>query len=890
MRGHVISHTHWDREWYLTVEQCRFRLVRCLDRAIDLLERDPAWHSFFLDGQVQPLLDYLEARPERRERVRALVAGRKLRIGPWYTAPDGRIPDGEALVRNLLLGRAEAAAFGRAEPVGYAADQFGHAGQLPQILRGFGIDNAVFWRGYDEGAAPAAECRWSGADGTEVLALLLVQGYTNAAGFGPGPAGSRKLERTLPRLIELSRTGHLAVCEGTDHSLPPADLGAVLAEMRRAFPGIDFRASSWAELLRAVRAARADLPALHGELILAPGLQGTGSARLDQKQDHMACEYLLLRCAEPLAAMALAAAGAPYPAGVLDRAWRLMARNDAHDGIGSCHTDAVARDVTHRFARVREIAACAAAEAMDALAGARAYEAEPACPARIMLFNPSGRAWSGPVEFEVDLPDTHGRDWPLHARHHGVTLWDGPRAVPVAVLHDAPAVRPRFVERVNPQMHNVRRLRLLAHAPDVPPLGWKTLRLLPADGGPAQNIMDAGGGRAASAAAAPAPLLAPEPGLLRNGRLEVRVHPDGRFDVTDLETGRRREGLNALLCEQDAGNLYAFKAARGRRATRPAAGSIATVLNTPLRAALRVETTWELFDERLTHPEPAERQLGNPAPRVRCAAAVDVALSRGSRCVEVTVEIDNRGAGFRLRAGFPCGAPEARVFAAAPFELADRTPAAHDAAARAATRAQLDALDAQIMQGVVAAEDGNAGLALAGRGLYEYAHDAAGGRLALTLLRSAGHINPGFEAYTTAEGGYLPGPRRVEYAVVPFEGGLVASGALADAETFLHPPLVRQYPDGPELVSAGWDPGDARLRVTALKKAAKRNTLVLRLCNLAGEAVPVRLRPPVPVRAAWRCRLDEKREAPLRPARGTIRLEAPPHGIVTLELAPARAR
>ncbi len=55
-------------------------------------------------------------------------------------------------------------------------------------------------------------------------------------------------------------------------------------------------------------------------------------------------------------------------------------------------------------------------------------------------------------------------------------------------------------------------------------------------------------------------------------------------------------------------------------------------------------------------------------------------------------------------------------------------------------------------------------------------------------------------------------------------------------------------------------------------------------------SVPVRLRPPVTVRTAWRRRLDEEREAPRRPARGTSRQEAPPHGVVTLEPAPAYTR
>ena len=55
---HVVSHTHWDREWYLTHEQFRFRLVALVDRLLDLLDADPSYKHFHLDGQtiVLPLV------------------------------------------------------------------------------------------------------------------------------------------------------------------------------------------------------------------------------------------------------------------------------------------------------------------------------------------------------------------------------------------------------------------------------------------------------------------------------------------------------------------------------------------------------------------------------------------------------------------------------------------------------------------------------------------------------------------------------------------------------------------------------------------------------------------------------------------------------------------
>src|SRR5512146_1623332 len=102
---HVISHTHWDREWYLTFQQFRLKLVRLIDRLLDLLAADPAYLHFTLDGQMIILAEFL--------------------VSP------------EATIRNLLEGDRSSRRFGPKMLVGYSPDSFGHIGQLPQILAGF---------------------------------------------------------------------------------------------------------------------------------------------------------------------------------------------------------------------------------------------------------------------------------------------------------------------------------------------------------------------------------------------------------------------------------------------------------------------------------------------------------------------------------------------------------------------------------------------------------------------------------------------------------------------------------------------------------------------------------------------------------------------------------
>src|SRR5436309_15477000 len=139
---------------------------------LDLLERDPEYRHFVLDGQTVPLDDYLEIRPERRADIERLVREGRLLAGPGYVLPDEFLIGGEAHIRNLMTGIRSAREYGRAMMVGYAPDAFGHIAHLPAILRGFGIDSVVIWRGVGA-EATTSEFRWAAPDGSEAPAVHL---------------------------------------------------------------------------------------------------------------------------------------------------------------------------------------------------------------------------------------------------------------------------------------------------------------------------------------------------------------------------------------------------------------------------------------------------------------------------------------------------------------------------------------------------------------------------------------------------------------------------------------------------------------------------------------------------------------------------------------------
>jgi mannosylglycerate hydrolase len=184
---HLVSHTHWDREWYLTFQQFRLKLVQILDSLLDLLESDPDYKHFMLDGQTIVLEDYLEMRPERVSQIRQHVKSGRLLIGPWYVLPDEFLVSPEAILRNLLEGRRTARDYGGGMPVGYIPDPFGHIGQMPQILCGFGLDSACLQRGL---ADEPLECWWQAPDGSRGVSGLPAQRVCQCSRLARLPAGS----------------------------------------------------------------------------------------------------------------------------------------------------------------------------------------------------------------------------------------------------------------------------------------------------------------------------------------------------------------------------------------------------------------------------------------------------------------------------------------------------------------------------------------------------------------------------------------------------------------------------------------------------------------------------------------------------------------------------
>ncbi len=441
----LVPHTHWDREWYQTFQQFRIRLVQAVDLLLDILDHDAAFSHFMLDGQTIVLDDYLEIQPQQEARLREHIRSGRVLVGPWYVQPDEFLVSGESLIRNLQIGLQQARDFGNPMYVGYVPDSFGHIAQLPQLLQGVGIDNAVFWRGVGS-EAKKSEFLWQAPDGSTVFVAHLADpiGYSNARQMPLVPEEFvTRVELLTANLLPRASTNTLLFMNGSDHleiqeGLPATIQAAnelmrtidptqqnMLAHLRalnqqsdsaNAYDSITIQISTLPCYLAMLRQALQtdELQILTGEMRsgqYAPLLVSVLSSRMWIKQQNTAIEHLLERWVEPLTAWAWKT-GATYPQGLVRAAWRYLLQNHPHDSICGCSIDQVHRENAVRFAQSQQVAETLVQQAMQQLVRTIDTRAPFAtshasyAPVPIVVFNPAPGPRTEEVQVEVQLSGT----------------------------------------------------------------------------------------------------------------------------------------------------------------------------------------------------------------------------------------------------------------------------------------------------------------------------------------------------------------------------------------------------------------------------------------------------------------------------------------------------
>ncbi|GAB2480592.1 mannosylglycerate hydrolase [Alkalibacterium psychrotolerans] len=351
----ILMHTHWDREWYFTKDETKVLLRNHMQEVMEYLESNPD-AIYILDGQSVMIDDYLEMEPDAEDRMRSLVDNGQLRVGPWYTQTDLLLVHGESIYRNLYYGIKRAREFGNPMLVGYAPDTFGHASQMPQIYKQFGIESSFFWRGFSELKAEKSDFSWRGIDGTEVVGVNLATGYQGAKYLeNEDEQLQARMQKIMSVLDKYSASNARLIMNGHDQMPIQKNIKEVMEKIRRLYPEDTVRISDFESYVEALD--KQSLEVVSGELIDSKHARihrTIGSTRMDIKLLNTEIENKLYNVLEPLAVIG-EKAGIPYPHSVVEKIAKLLFGTHAHDSIGGCNSDKVNQDIKQRLLNALEM-------------------------------------------------------------------------------------------------------------------------------------------------------------------------------------------------------------------------------------------------------------------------------------------------------------------------------------------------------------------------------------------------------------------------------------------------------------------------------------------------------------------------------------------------------
>ncbi|MFF1449643.1 alpha-mannosidase [Streptomyces sp. NPDC058274] len=691
-----VPHFHWDREWYEPFQVFRHRLVTALDTVLETLEANPDFR-FTVDGQMAAVEDYLEMRPENRDRVVALVREGRLAIGPWLILLDEFLCSGETIVRNLQMGWAAAERLGGAMPIGYLPDMFGHVAQMPQILARAGIEHAALWRGVP-GSVEGHAFHWRAPDGSEVRTEFLFDGYDNGLDvlLVPDQIG-RALGEYAQMTAERWGGDPVLAMAGTDHNAPDPQLAAWLRKASGA--ELPITVATLDEYIRGhVRDEVTSV--VTGELrshVRGNILPGVLSVRLGLKQ-RMAVAERTVDHAERVNALWSRRDDSAF----LSLAWHKIIESTAHDSVVGSGTDETCDQVAARLAEAAQTARAVRDAAL----------AEPA--ARVpsdayLVANPLPAPRTALVEVDVLAPAAGtalvatGADGSTH---------------PVQLISEDPTVLSdermdaSQLERVLRRIHRRELFGLLIdryeltpgslvfHLAEVPAGGpfdllilrrevaaaaaahpgeWQVRTLaearatalvpvhVPASGLAAVRVSAAEGDTAPAPRLTPATAtVTPAADALSNGLVEVVVADDGTLIVTGAD-GTVLSGVGRLVDGGDRGDSYNYAPpARDKLVSEPTRITVELVENGPLRARLRVTRVYE-WPAALAADRDVRGGTTVPTP-----VEMLVELRTGEPFVRISTAFLNRSADHRLRFHVPLPRPVTTSASAGQFAVTER--------------------------------------------------------------------------------------------------------------------------------------------------------------------------------------------------------------------------
>lgn len=858
LKLHVISHIQWDREGLSTFQESRLGLVWLLDRIMTVFAIRPQFGSLILGGQNILIEDYLEVRPQYRAMLSDLAQSGRLCIGPWYVLPNEFLVSPEALIRNLLLGGQTAASISARFDLGYMPGMAAHIGQLPQILRSFGLGNLAIT--YNSQADVPLEQWWLAPDGS---GLLLVNLYEEPGNPLAQPADAQTflaaLTRIKNRLKGRTQAHSLAVLYESNGHEPPEQIVDLIDSIQGQMRGAQVVHGDLAGYLARIAESATDLPSLAGEILSPQMPAGCLSTHIWVKQYNHDVQTVLEHWAEPFGAWAslLGPHGVTEPNGdwlhkpddLIDRAWQLLLPNHAYPSISGQVVDQVHREMQVRFDQAAQIGAAITGQSLHALADQVDTRSLPGeeHQAVAVVFNGAGHPHTDIIT--LDVPPS---------------LEDGPFRVLDAAGASLPAenMGPSQEMEGGVRIAQPRRVSFAAH--DVPAYGYRAYILEPGAEDTPEVQFDDGT-------------------IIENRHLSVSVdRSDGTLTLFDKNTGRTFAGLNRTVDGGDCGDAAAYR-------LPPKDTLIDIATNMPLQVERRVSSVQQELSylqifrlpQQLTSRRDARLPLA--AQFVPISIATTLRVASDVPRLDIEVEVSNNALDHRLRAHFPTGIDTPEALFDGHFEVVRRTVPG-DYPQRA----------------FVTIMGADTGLTIANRGLPEVAvlDGREGAEVALTLLRSIGWLRLEDIDGAQAEGSgpiqtpdaQCRGAYRFSYSLIPHGQDPLPAWQQAWAyQTPLRGLLTAMHPGALPVDHSLVTVDNPAFVLSTVKTAKVGDGLIVRGYSISSGIEQVTLRLGVRAAHAQLVRIDETpTEQTLKPdSRGRYKFKVRPAQIVTLHFSTA---
>ncbi len=866
----VISHTHWDPEWYSTLEEYRMRLVELMDKLLDILENIPEYHSFMFDGQMSPLESYLELFPENRERIEKLVKSGKLLVGPWFILPDEYMIGPEAHIRNLLLGTRLAQSYGKVMRVGYLPDMAGHISQMPQILKGFNIESFVGHRGiagYPETAK--TEFIWKGSDGTEVLAIHLPWGYcTGAFLFDETESTFNRIEELKRRGETRSATRFMLLMNGCDHEEPHPALPKIIKEIEDKNPDFSIEHTNILEYIKAIRRELKNPDVHTGEMrgtetsLLMPGILAT---RVPVKQENNKTEVLLEKYVEPLCTNAWLT-GTNYPERLISAAWRYNLQNNFHDDIYGAHVDEVTPDVMNRYKKAQEIGNRLTAISSHYIA---TQIDTPGWYKALLVFNPSSWDRSEVVETTIDFSQEKNVE-AFQITHNGEN-------VPFQILDCQDFTKYQSERNImdgmflsNGTFHfgvgPVRRYRIALLAENVPAFGYCAYRVEPTS----LNRKAVFPNR-----------VKVNNRVMENNYIKVEIGSGGYFTLTHKATNQVYKDCNILEDGGDVGDNYTYQAPFIDQIVTNLSGNINyTIMEKgPIRATVKLDMDFSLPVS--SSPDERSRSEG----KLTCPLSIYISLTALSCYVSIRTEFNNKAKDHRLRASFRPQISSEEVYVDGHFDILTR-----DVKLPQKPEWTEKPSPTQPQRNFVTLRNKTRGLAILNKGLIQYeATSQSHPALYITLLRCIGYLMKGTLGLPTPTAQCID-QHIFEYAVYPYDASETSLPEIHQlAQEFNAPLKTFDIAGGkgslPQKLSFCRVKGAL---ASAYKKAENGDDVILRLYNISDQTLETEVeffKPPIDVAEVALSETPVAQPLPLKISNKKVSLIIPAKKLITLRIA-----